>query len=344
MSEEINTEVQETVSNETQEEMDTVSQTEEVSTEVVESDILEGIDWKNPDNVNMDELSEDQLFEMMKRQEEWDGIEEEEDTNKEDEEPKEEVKKFKVKVNGEELEVEQEELVKNYQLAKASQAKFEEATSIMKNVQSALQTAKEKPLEFLERLGHNPKDFILEQAQKILDEEEGVGKTPEQIELEKQRKEIEQQKKEWEEKRKQEEQQKQYQEINRKLDNEIDEAFNMLGVERSPEIIKELAQKMLNSYDKEGNRPSAYEILKGTLEQKNQYVNKYLTSKKVDELVNDLPKEFVDSLRQYFVSKVKKDSKDTLKAPKQNNVSKNQEGQRKSVEEELFEALKDIKL
>jgi hypothetical protein len=116
----------------------------------------------------------------------------------------------------------------------------------------------------------------------------------------------------------------------------------MLGVERSPEIIKELAQKMLNSYDKDGNRPSAYTILHDIQKQKKSYVNKFLTSKKVDELVNDLPKEFVDSLRQYFVSKVKKDSKDTLKAPKQNNVSK--EGQRKSVEEELFEALKDIKL
>lgn len=339
MSEEINTEVQETVQEETTQEETTQEEVSQNET----PDILEGIDWKNPDNVNMDELSEDQLFEMLKRQESM-GDEEEEikEDQEEEEEPKEEIKKFKVKINGEETEVDEEELVKNYQLAKASQSKFEEASAIMKNVQMALQSAKDEPLAFLERLGHNPKDFILEQAQKILDEEDGVGKTPEQLEIEKQRKEIEAEKKKWEEERKKEEQQKQYQEINRKLDSEISEAFDMLGVERSPEMIKELAQKMLNSYNKDGDRPSAYEILKGTLEHKKSYVNKVLTSKKVEELINDLPKEFVDSMRQYFVNKVKKDSKDTLKAPKQKVVSKNQEGNRKSIEEELKEAFQNI--
>jgi hypothetical protein len=103
------------------------------------------------------------------------------------------VEMVKVVVNGEELEVPRDEVVKNYQAMKASQLKFQEAADLNRetlsireqllkekqNMANLEQAYKNDPVGVLERLGLDPEEFAYKIVNDKIDEE---MMTPEQKE------------------------------------------------------------------------------------------------------------------------------------------------------------------
>jgi len=81
--------------------------------------------------------------------------EDEDDRDNEDQEEVDEASEdmFAIKVNGEEMEVSESELIKGYSTNKASQAKFAEASTMRKEAETLLTMLRDDPTVVLERLG-----------------------------------------------------------------------------------------------------------------------------------------------------------------------------------------------
>jgi hypothetical protein len=111
-------------------------------------------------------------------------------------EAKAEARKFKVKVDGEELEVPEEDLLRDYQTRKASDKRFQEAAAAKKEaaemraqVNSVLELMTKDPRAFAEKakgLGLNPEEFAMAILQPIVEAEVQQARvkemTPEQRE------------------------------------------------------------------------------------------------------------------------------------------------------------------
>lgn len=87
---------------------------------------------------------------------------------------------FKVKVDDQEVEVDEEELLKGYQSSRASQKRFQEAAAQRKQVEELLKLGKSDPARVLKELGVDLRQFTESQLQEFV--ADGLL-TPEQREL-----------------------------------------------------------------------------------------------------------------------------------------------------------------
>jgi len=245
-----------------------------------------------------------------------DGDAEEEEGESEEEEG------FVLKINGEEKSVSRDEVIQMAQKGEAANQKFQEASAILANVQEALTSAKSNPLGLLEKLGHKPEEFILSEAERILDEMED----PNKVALKKKEQELENKRKELEQQEHQRRMEIATQQAQVELDNEINKAFETSGVKPNRVLITGVAKEMMSALD-QGKRISALDALQAVQERTQNDVKEYLSSSKVEELIDKLPKEFVEGLRQHFVSKVSKGKAAKRRPTKQ----KEQQKQRKAV-------------
>jgi hypothetical protein len=86
---------------------------------------------------------------------------------------KEQIRKHKIKIDGEEKEVDDDELKRGYQLAKASNKRFEEASAKEKRAMALIELAKADPIKFLKHpdLGHDVKKLLEDALSAELEDE-----------------------------------------------------------------------------------------------------------------------------------------------------------------------------
>ena len=232
-------------------------------------------------------------------------------------------RKYKVKVDGQEIDVDESELLTGYQTRKASDKRFQEASKLQKMVEEMVYGAKENPKSLLEKLGYNdpaqllqkmgydPKElaeaYLMQQLEESL-------LTPDQKRLReletenlsfKQRQELEQQQKL--------EQQKQalQAQVAQELDTEIAQVLKQSGLKPTPRTIRLVAQSILDELDTNADaeefvKPDIRKHLQKTLQRSRSELKELLENVEPQTLINEfLPPELAAELRKMELEKVR---------------------------------------
>lgn len=231
--------------------------------------------------------------------------------------------KFKIKVDGEELELNRDELVKYAQLGKAGQARMAEAAQIRKEAQQLITALRDDPESVLADpaiLGSNEK--VMEFARKLLSRQlEDEQKSPEVLRAEKAEKELEKFRKE----RKDEQEKKEKEDYDRmvaqneaQLEEQITSAIESSGLPKSPFILKRMADVMISAMenDKEITPKAAMNIVRREMEKDLKEFFDVAPEDVLEQLINS---EKVKSLRNRHLAKIRTQQAvpaDTAQKPK----------------------------
>lgn len=164
------------------------------------------------------------------------------------------IKKLKLKVDGKEIEESldldnDEELIRQLQMAKMGQKRAQEKSDLEKQINSFLQALKTDPFEALKRLGEDPNQLI---ENYITAQEEHAKKSPEQLEREKLERELTKLKTERERERedqKQKELHRLQEQAFQQYDVQMEQALSKADVPKTPYVIKKIADYMIVAID-----------------------------------------------------------------------------------------------
>lgn len=211
-------------------------------------------------------------------------------------------KRYKVKVDQEEMEVDEEELLKGYQLSKASNKRFQEASEIQKQVERLIEDSRKDPRKMFEVLGLNPREWseqlLLQELEESMLTPDDKKRRDESAELESYRKE------KLSTKQKQEEAEKAsyFDKASQEIDDEISQVLQDSGLKPTARNIARMAEYMLAGIDSE-NRLTAKDAYNKVRHDYDQDIVDLLQTTPMDKLVDMLPKSFLSDLRKYEVSK-----------------------------------------
>lgn len=169
-------------------------------------------------------------------------------------EPAKEKKKYKVKDGDDELEVDEDEVVRGYQRARAANRKFEEASQVKKQVESFVQALKANPWQALQQLGIDPDEAAYSRVKTKIERE---MMSPEEIRAQKEREEYELDREELKKYKEQEAKVKFEQEKARAFDSyakKFTQALEAADIPRSPFTVKRMAE-----YERQA-RQAGYEL------------------------------------------------------------------------------------
>jgi hypothetical protein len=211
-----------------------------------------------------------------------------------------EPKKYRVKIDGEEQEVDDQTLVKDYERRAASHKRFEEAARLRKEAEEILELPKKDLKAFLQKQGLNPQEvaemLLLQELQQSLAE----PVDPDKEELERYRNKD----KEEQDRLKAEEDAKLEQEARVNFDTKIATALEGTGLSKDPYTVRSAAL-FVRSCLKNGFEPDADEI-KDALEGKVKNDYKSVTSSlEGEDLVKWLGDELLTKIRKYDLQQLK---------------------------------------
>jgi hypothetical protein len=225
------------------------------------------------------------------------------------------VKKYKVKVNGEEMEVTEEELIKGYQIRKAADEKFREASMLRKQAEEFISLLKKDPIKVLTHpsLGVDFKKLAEEYLYQQLEEE---LMDPKDRELKKYKAMIEEM-----ERQKQEQERAQQETMIEQLKAEysqnyvkdITEALQSSGLPKNEFTVKRIAYYMYEGL-RRGYNLSAKQVAPLVKEDYIKEQRALYSSLDGDLLVQLLGDDLVNKIRKYDVDKLK--AKKTPTTPK----------------------------
>lgn len=215
------------------------------------------------------------------------------------------IPKFKVKVDGQELELSQEELTRDYQMRQSSEKRFQEAARLKQEANEqfeALKFARENPKEFFKVTGVDAKAFaealLLEELEESLlspqeKELRELKKFKSKIDQEEQSKKLEKEKFEYSQLEQQQAEQ---------LESEILEVLSANNMKASPQNIAKIAEYLLASLDEQGNRMHAKDAYARVQKNQRADVMEHIASLSPPEVESQFP-EFYKSLLKHSASK-----------------------------------------
>lgn len=220
-----------------------------------------------------------------------------------------EPKKYKLNVYGSEVELTEQDLIREAQKGFAADKKWQEAAETMKKAKPVLDKLQAGDLSFVldnmpkEQFRRFAEDFLLEQL-------EWDSLTPEQKEhreLKRFKEETDKQKATEKERAEQEAKAKAAAEWAQKLDTEIADAITESGRKVTPRTVKRMAENMLAMLEQQSTNEfkpvSAKDAFGNVIKELESDVTEYLGSLSVDQLMKVLPKETLDGLRKFEVDK-----------------------------------------
>jgi hypothetical protein len=224
--------------------------------------------------------------------------------------------KHKVKINGEELEVEYDELVRNYQLNKAITKKEQETAKLRREIaqekeqlQKFFESAKQdkKVLwELARKFGHNPEELAEELVWEKLQYER---MTPEQRELHELRKEREARQKEKEDAERRQKELEAEEEAKR-YESEIEEdvlaVVDLAGRKPTPSVVARIAEIYQSHITAKKQKPSREVVAQKLRHWYDQELTAELTEGNIDQFIERLPRDALNKLNEHLVSKARK--------------------------------------
>jgi hypothetical protein len=233
------------------------------------------------------------------------------------------VKKYKVKVNGEELEVTEEELIKGYQIRKAADEKFREASMLRKQAEEFISLLKKDPIKVLTHpnLGLDFKKLAEEYLYQQLEEELMDPKDRELKKYKAMIEEMERQKQEQERAEREAMIEQLKAEYSQNYVKDITEALQSSGLPKNEFTVKRIAYYMHEGL-KRGYNLSAKQVAPLVKEDYIKEQKALYSSLDGDLLVQLLGDDLVNKIRKYDVEKLK--AKKTPVTPKDQPVSRSE--------------------
>lgn len=226
------------------------------------------------------------------------------------ENPQESPKKlFKVKVDGQDFEVPEDELLKDYQLKQASQKRFQEAAAKEREAQAVMQAIENGDVKFLEKKLGKEKTKEIFESYLIADLEEAElrEKNPGEYrarQLEAENKALKQaqeaEKKALEEQKRQETLQK----IHQELDQEVHDALSGLGKKPTPRLAVRVVDEMIARLEAKSQKISAKDASHIAIKGIHEDIKEYLPGLEVSDLLQVIPPEVIDRIRRHEVERV----------------------------------------
>lgn len=240
-------------------------------------------------------------------------------------------RKLKLKVDGQELEEEfdldnEEELIKQFQLAKVAQKRMQEHSTLKKQVEELAKVLKTSPEKVMKELGMDPEEWAINLLNKKIEDE---AKSPEQKEREKLQQELEElrsKQKEEDESRKKQEFERLQREYEEKYQNDIMSALDTGGLPKTPYAVKKFAEMLSIALDNNLDI-SAKELVPIVKKELEEDIRQVLASSPDDAIEQLLGKERISSMRKKHVAAVKKQVASTsdIKATGSQPASKEKE-------------------
>lgn len=245
--------------------------------------------------------------------------------------------KYTIKVDGQNLELSKDELVKYAQLGKAGQARMEEAARIKQEATQLVKMLRENPEAVLaDPYVLGSEDKVIELAQKILArKEEDSKKSPEAREKERLERELEalrEQVRADEENRKIEEYNRLVAQAESQLEEQITEAFESSQLPKSPFVLKRLTDVMIaaSENNKEISPKQALSIVKKEMQKD---IKDYMEALQEDALEEYISEQKLQKLRKRQLAKAKQ------LAPKVEKPTEVREGASAPVEAKKVEKI-----
>jgi hypothetical protein len=215
--------------------------------------------------------------------------------------------KHKVKIDGQDLEVPYEELVKGYQTGKVSTQRLQQASELKKQVDGVIGGLKAgERQKFEEMLGGKQKlrewaeNFLLEDLE--YEKLSPAEKKARELEAENRSLKAE---REAEKKKLEDEQMAQLRDkASKELESEIEQALSELGKKPTTRLVMRILDEIQARLESKGQRITGKEAFTKAMGGIHQDISEYLDGMPVEQALKILPKSLVDGLRKYEVSQV----------------------------------------
>lgn len=213
-------------------------------------------------------------------------------------------RKFKVKVDNQETEVDESELIAGYQRAKAAAKRFEDAAKMKKEAEQLAERLKKNPRDVLKNAGIDLKQFSEEVLNEFIEEESLTPEEKKSRDLERRLREYEDKEKKINEAKEQEEHAKLLKQYEDDYTKNITTALETSGLPKTPYTVKRMAQYMARALD-QGIEVDAKDVVAYVKEDYMNDIKQLFSSSNADLLTQLLGKENTDKLRKAELAKVK---------------------------------------
>lgn len=214
--------------------------------------------------------------------------------------------KHKVKFGGQEREVSYDELIRDYQNAKESTRRYQEAARLAQEAQSVNQALEKGDVKFLvDKLGPQKarqmfENYLIEQ----MEYDELPEERKELLSERKRREELERKMKDIEERETRTRQEHLAAQAVAELDAEISDALKEAGKKANPRLALRIIEQIEANLKAKGERIPAKEALKYATKSVTEDIGAYLADLTPEEAMSILPKSLVDSLMKAKVDRV----------------------------------------
>lgn len=214
--------------------------------------------------------------------------------------------KHKVKFGGEVREVSYDELIRDYQNAKESTRRYQEAAKLSTEAQRVNQALEKGDINYLvDKLGPQKarqmfENYLIEQYEY----EELPQERKELLSERKRREELERKMQELEEGSKKARQEELAQRAVAELDAEISEALAEAGKKANPRLALRIIEQIEASIKAKGERIPAKQALQYAQRSMTEDIGAYLSDLSPEEAMSILPKSLIDSLMKAKVDRV----------------------------------------
>lgn len=214
---------------------------------------------------------------------------------------------YSVDVDGEKTEVDIEELRKGYQMAKASQAAFREASELKKQASAIPNFLRDNPIEALKQSGHNFKElaekYVVEQAEyELLDESERRAVDAERL-AEKREKELER----YKTIEREQSHNNLVSEYKKNISNELEGVGIAADVDSIAEVAFEFNRLRDNLSDEDkrnGLGPTAKDAVNVLVNKRNKINEGVFSNMTVEQIIERLGEEKMKQVRKHDISKL----------------------------------------
>jgi len=220
-------------------------------------------------------------------------------------------KKWKIKVNDQDHELTEDELIYRAQTGYSADKKFQEASKIRKEFEPFVKKLKsgdkKQSLQALkEMLGDE--EYLLGMAEDLLLEKLEYNSLSdvekEALELKRENASLKEFREAQEAEKKERLAQQELEFAQREINEEISEVLKGLGSKPTPRLVKRLAEEMLAHLDTRGGRMKAADAMQRTISSIESDVVEYLSNLPADRLMQVLPKEILNTLRKANIEQV----------------------------------------
>lgn len=243
-----------------------------------------------------------------------------------------EAKRYKVKINNEDLEVDEAELIRGYQTRKAADEKFREAANARKQSEELIRLLRDEDSVFdvLQKLGLDPRNISERYLIKQLEEDVMSPEEKETRDMKRKLAEYENQKKQSEKAKEDEERLALINKYTNDYSAQVIDALENNGLPKTPHTVKRMAYYMHQSLQR-GYDLKASDVVHLVREDYQEDQKALYGSLDGDKLVEILGKDITDKIRKHGLSR-RKQLSNTKKA-QVTSKSKDSKGGKMTMQE-----------